>query len=200
MPRASAHLICGVRVRRVSIGLGLGLGSDPARCGREQTLLGGKLADAVALKAGPDGATLGNAVRAWSAYAAYAADRHLSDQGLPGTAALVASFLKAEAQRAAKGTGSQGGTSVANSRRWVSSGCKKSSVSHCQLARPWRAPRPSATADIADRETYKDDRLLVLYACYVWEGYITAHEAYGTHTLDARQCRPGSLVFFLADY
>ena len=30
------------------------------------------------------------------------------------------------------------------------------------------------------------------YACYVWEGYITAHEAYGTHTMDARQCRPGS--------
>ena len=29
------------------------------------------------------------------------------------------------------------------------------------------------------------------YACYLWEGYITAHEAYGTHTLDARQCRPG---------
>ena len=97
-----------------------------------ETLLGGKLAtqqvsdanerarllaDAVALKAGPDGATLGNAVRAWSAYAAYAADRHLPGQGLPGTAALVASFLKAEAQRAAKGTGSQGGTSVANSRR-----------------------------------------------------------------------------------
>ena len=24
-----------------------------------------------------------------------------------------------------------------------------------------------------------------LDACYVWEGYITAHEAYGTHTLDA---------------
>ena len=26
----------------------------------------------------------------------------------------------------------------------------------------------------------------------MWEGYITAHEAYGTHTLDARQCRPDS--------
>ena len=25
---------------------------------------------------------------------------------------------------------------------------------------------------------------MFMYSCYVWEGYITAHEAYGTHTMD----------------
>ena len=95
-------------------------------------LLGGKLAveqlpdleeraalirEAVALKAGPDGATLGNAVRAWVAYVAYAEAQKVPNQGLPGTAAFVASFLRSEAKRAAAGCGSQGGTSVPNSRR-----------------------------------------------------------------------------------
>ena len=95
-------------------------------------LLGGKLAEeqlpdleardalireAVALKAGPDGATLGNAVRAWSAYVAFAASENVPNQGLPGSAAFVASFLRSEAARAAAGRGSQGGTSVPNSRR-----------------------------------------------------------------------------------
>ena len=95
-------------------------------------LLGGKLAveqlpdleeraalirEAVALKAGPDGATLGNAVRAWVAYVAYAEAQKVPNQGLPGTAAFVASFLRSEAKRAAAGRGSQGGTSVPNSRR-----------------------------------------------------------------------------------
>ena len=39
---------------------------------------------------------------------------------------------------------------------------------------------------------YGNNRCWREYACYVWEGYITAHKAYGTHTMDARQCRPGS--------
>ena len=95
-------------------------------------LLGGKIAaeqlpdleerkalirEAVALKAGPDGATLGNAVRAWSAYVAHAEVQKVQNQGLPGSAAFVASFLRSEAKRAAAGRGSQGGTSVPNSRR-----------------------------------------------------------------------------------
>ena len=34
--------------------------------------------------------------------------------------------------------------------------------------------------------TYSSEHYLRgTYACYVWEGYITAHEAYGTHTMDA---------------
>ena len=73
--------------------------------------------EAVALKAGPDGATLGNAVRAWSAYVAYAEAQKVQNQGLPGSAAFVASFLRSEAERAAAGRGSQGGTSVPNTRR-----------------------------------------------------------------------------------
>ena len=71
----------------------------------------------VALKAGPDGATVANAVRAWHAYTEFAALHKLPNQGLPGSAAFVASFLKSEATRAAAGRGSQGGTSVPNSRR-----------------------------------------------------------------------------------
>ena len=75
------------------------------------------LREAVGLKAGPDGATLGNAVRAWVAYVAFAEAQKVPNQGLPGTAAFVASFLRSEAKRASAGRGSQGGTSVPNSRR-----------------------------------------------------------------------------------
>ncbi len=75
------------------------------------------LFDAVALKAGPDGSSLANARRAWSAFKEYATGLSLPDSGLPAKPALVASFLRAEAQRAASGTGAQGGTTVANSRR-----------------------------------------------------------------------------------
>ena len=55
----------------------------------------------VALKAGPDGATVANAVRAWHAYTEFAALHKLPNQGLPGSAAFVASFLTSEATRAA---------------------------------------------------------------------------------------------------
>ena len=75
------------------------------------------LSDAVAFKAGSDGATLANARRAWVAYMQYASARGLPDSGLPASAAFVASFLHAERLRAASGTGTQGGTTVANSRR-----------------------------------------------------------------------------------
>ena len=82
------------------------------------------LSDAVASKAGSDGATLANARRAWVAYMQYASARGLPDSGLPASATFVASFLHAERLRAASGTGSQGGTTVANSRRvgllWLS--------------------------------------------------------------------------------
>jgi hypothetical protein len=75
------------------------------------------LQDAVALKAGSDGATLANARRAWEAYCAFADARALPDHGLPASAAVIASFLREEAKRAAEGKGSQGGTTVPNSRR-----------------------------------------------------------------------------------
>ena len=75
------------------------------------------LADAVALKAGSDGASLANARRALEAFTKYADGLNLPDFGLPATSALVASFLRSEGQRAASGPGAQGGTTVANSRR-----------------------------------------------------------------------------------
>ena len=75
------------------------------------------LADAVALKAGSDGASLANARRALEAFTKYTGGLNLPDFGLPATSALVASFLRSEGQRAASGPGAQGGTTVANSRR-----------------------------------------------------------------------------------
>ena len=71
-------------------------------------------AAAVALRAGPDGGSLESATRAWTAFAAFALARGLPDHGLPASAALVASFLSHEG---AKASGSQGGSTVANSRR-----------------------------------------------------------------------------------
>ena len=75
------------------------------------------LYDAVALKAGSDGSSLSNARRAWVAFREYATSLDLPDSGLPAKPALVASFLRSEATRAASGAGAQGGTTVANSRR-----------------------------------------------------------------------------------
>ena len=73
--------------------------------------------DAVALKAGTDGATLANARRAWEAYLSFAETQGLPNKGIPASAALVATFLREEGVRAAAGKGSQGGSTVGNSRR-----------------------------------------------------------------------------------
>ena len=101
--------------------LGGELGRAQLPCPEERLVV---LKSAVAHKAGPDGATLGAAVRAWVAYKSYAQGRGLPNEGLPGSAALVAAFLVAEGKRAAEGQGRQGGTTVANSRRvgllWLS--------------------------------------------------------------------------------
>ena len=94
--------------------LGGELAAQQVPCPQERVRV---LKSAVAHKAGPDGGTLANAARAWAAYAAYARARSIPCQGLPGSAALVAAFLMSEAKRAAAGKGSQGGTTVANSRR-----------------------------------------------------------------------------------
>ena len=75
------------------------------------------LKETVALRAGSDGATLANARRAWESFRSFAQERGLLNDGLPASAALVASYLKNEGERAANGSGAQGGTTVANSRR-----------------------------------------------------------------------------------
>jgi len=75
------------------------------------------LKETVALRAGSDGATLANARRAWESFRSFAQERGLPNDGLPASAALVASYLKSEGERAANGSGAQGGTTVANSRR-----------------------------------------------------------------------------------
>ena len=75
------------------------------------------LTETVALRAGSDGATLANARRAWESFKAFTQERELPNDGLPASAALVASYLKSEGERAARGSGAQGGTTVANSRR-----------------------------------------------------------------------------------
>ena len=75
------------------------------------------LTETVALRAGSDGATLANARRAWENFRKFAQERGLPNDGLPASAALVASYLKSEGERAANGSGAQGGTTVANSRR-----------------------------------------------------------------------------------
>ena len=72
------------------------------------------VAAAVAHKAGPDGGSLEAAMRAWSAFVEFVSARGLPHYGLPASAALVASFLTHEGATA---KGSQGGASVANSRR-----------------------------------------------------------------------------------
>ena len=71
-------------------------------------------AAAIAHRAGPDGGSLESAARAWRAFLAFVKARGLPNHGMPASAALVGSFL---AHEAANATGSQGGSSVANSRR-----------------------------------------------------------------------------------
>ena len=98
----------------------------------ESALLGGELAElqlpcpeerlvvlkaAVAHKAGPDGGTLRAACAAWIAYRAYALERDVPDLGLPGSRGFVAAFIRAELEKAARGRGTQGGTTVGNARR-----------------------------------------------------------------------------------
>ena len=112
MPRVSIDVVVPPVVAHALLGGAPGAQqvSDPED--RAKTLY-----DAVALKAGSDGSSLSNARRAWSAFLEYATNLELPDSGLPATPALVASFLRSEAARAASGTGAQGGTTVANSRR-----------------------------------------------------------------------------------
>ena len=91
------------------------LGGDSAvaqvPCPAERAAL---LESAVSLRAGPDGGSLEAAARAWVAFTAFVRARDLPNHGLPASAALVASFLVQEGTNA---SGSQGGASVANSRR-----------------------------------------------------------------------------------
>ena len=58
------------------------------------------LTETVALRAGSDGATLANARRAWENFRKFAQERGLPNDGLPASAALVASYLKSEGERA----------------------------------------------------------------------------------------------------